>query len=59
MFHPGQGLAFRLEPGNNLPAVHTRFDDFQGDGSLDGIELLSSNSPTVPFCGSLLSNVLR
>ena len=35
MVHHGQGLFFGLEPGDDLPAVHARLDDFQGHAPLD------------------------
>jgi hypothetical protein len=38
--HHRQRLPFGLEAGDDLPAVHTRLDDFQGDFALDGLGLL-------------------
>src|SRR5438067_850846 len=31
MVHEGQGLALRLEPGDDVTSVHTELDDLQGD----------------------------
>ena len=35
-----QGLPLGLEAGDDLPAVHARLDDLEGDLALDGLRLL-------------------
>jgi hypothetical protein len=50
MIHQGEGLAFGVEPSDDLPRVHTGLDDLEGDLASDGFELLGAvNDPEPPF----------
>ena len=40
VFHDREGLAFGLESGDHLCAVHARLEHFQGDAAADGVRLL-------------------
>ncbi len=40
MVHHGQGLPLGLEAGDDLPGVHARLDDLEGDLALHGAGLL-------------------
>jgi hypothetical protein len=40
MVHDGQGLAFRLQAGQDLLGVHAQLDDLQGHPAVHGLGLL-------------------
>jgi hypothetical protein len=58
MVHERKSLAFRLEAGNHLAAVHARFDDLQSDFAPDRLMLLGHVDDTKPAFADLLEKLV-
>jgi len=56
--HHRQGLFFRLEPGDDLPAVHAGLDDLQGHPPADRLGLLGHVHHAHPACADLLQKLV-
>jgi hypothetical protein len=57
--HHGQGLPLRLEAGDNLAAIHSRLDEFQGHLALDRLGLFGhEDGAHAPFA-DLLQQLVR
>src|SRR5439155_21785658 len=59
MVHHRQGLAFGLEAGDHLAAVHAGLNDFQGYLALDGLDLLGHEDCTHAAFAELLQELVR
>jgi hypothetical protein len=56
MVHQRQRLALRFKTCDHLLAVHAGFDDLEGHGTADGIQLLSTVDHAHAAAGDLLSD---
>ena len=59
MVHHGQGLPLGLEAGDDLPAVHARLDDLEGDLALHGLGLLGHVDGAHAALADLLQQLVR
>ncbi len=59
MVHHRQRLPLGLEAGDDLPGVHSRFDDLEGDFSLDGFLLFRQVDHTHSAFADFLKQLVR
>jgi len=59
MIHDRQGLSFGLETGDDLPGVHARLEDFEGDLAADGLGLLGHEDDAKTALADLLQELVR
>jgi len=57
--HHGQGLAFGLETGDDLPGVHARLDDLQRHPTADGVRLLGHEDDAHAPLADLFEQLVR
>jgi hypothetical protein len=58
MIHQRQCLTFSLESGDDTPSVHSRFNHFQGDVSVNRLCLLGHENDTAPSFSNLLQQLV-